>query len=185
MSTLATVGNGLKVLLSREQIQKRIAEMGAEISRDYAGKRLHLVCILKGACLFLSDLLRVIEGDVSIDFIAVSSYKNGSSSTGEVQLTKDLDFPLDKREVLIVEDIVDTGLTLSYLQHLLASRGPNSLKIATLLDKPSRRVQPIEVDYVGFEIPDAFVVGYGLDYAERYRQLPDICVVETPEGLLK
>jgi len=182
---MATVGNGLKILLSREQIQTRIAELGAQITGDYAGKRLHLVCILKGACMFLSDLLRTLEVDTSIDFIAVSSYKNGSSTTGEVQLTKDLDFPLDKREVLIVEDIVDTGLTLSYLKDLLASRHPNSLKIVTLLDKPSRRIQPIEVDYIGFEIPDAFVVGYGLDYAERYRQLPHICVVETAAGLLK
>jgi hypoxanthine phosphoribosyltransferase len=172
-------------MLSRDQIRQRIAELGAQISRDYAGKCLHLVCILKGACIFLSDLLRVLSVDASIDFIAVSSYKNGSSSTGEVQLTKDLDFPLDSRDVLVVEDIVDTGLTLSYLKHLLESRRPNSLRIVTLLDKPSRRVQPIEIDYVGFEIPDAFVVGYGLDYSERYRQLPDICVVETDHGVLK
>lgn len=159
--------------------------MGGKISRDYAGKPLHLVCILKGASVFLGDLLRSLELDVSIDFIAVSSYKRGTSTTGEVQLTKDLDFPLEGRHVLIVEDIVDTGLTLNYLYHLLQSRGPSSLKIATLLDKPSRRIQPIDVDYIGFEIPDAFVVGYGLDYGERYRQLPDVCVLQTSEGVLK
>ncbi len=185
MSTLPSVGDGLHILLSRDDIQRRVAEMGAQLSREYAGRRLHMVCILKGACIFLSDLVRNVELDVSLDFIAVSSYKKGSSTSGEVQLTKDLDSPLDRRDVLIVEDIVDTGLTLNYLKHLLKSRGPASLRIATLLDKPSRRVQPVEVEYVGFEIPDAFVVGYGLDYAERYRHLPDICVVETPEGLLK
>lgn len=179
------LGSGLKTMLSEQQIQQRIKELGAAISRDYAGRPLHLVCILKGASVFLADLLRTLELDVSIDFIAVSSYKKGSTSTGEVQLTKDLDFPLEGRDVLIVEDIVDTGLTLNYLYHLLLSRGPCSLKICTLLDKPSRRIQPVDVHYIGFEIPDAFVVGYGLDYGERYRQLPDVCVVETGQGILR
>ncbi len=179
------LGDCLKTLISSEQIQTRVREMGAQISRDYAGRALHLVCILKGASVFLGDLLRSLELDASIDFIAVSSYKKGTTTTGEVQLTKDLDYPLEGRHVLIVEDIVDTGLTLNYLYNLLLSRGPNTLKIATLLDKPSRRIQPVTVDYVGFEIPDAFVVGYGLDYCERYRQLPDVCVLHTTEGVLK
>lgn len=178
-------GDCLKTMISGEQIQQRIREMGAAISRDYAGRPLHLVCILKGASVFLADLLRSLELDISIDFIAVSSYKKGTTTTGEVQLTKDLDFPLQGRDVLIVEDIVDTGLTLNYLYHLLESRGPRSLKIATLLDKPSRRIEPVEVQYVGFEIPDAFVVGYGLDYGERYRQLPEVCVLQTSEGVMK
>lgn len=177
----ASVRNGLRVLLTHEQIQQRITAMAAQISRDYAGRRLHLVCILKGACIFLADLLRQLDLDVSIDFIAVSSYKKGTNSTGEVQLTKDLDFPLEGRDVLLVEDIVDTGLTLNYLLQLLLSRGPRSLRIVTLLDKPSRRLQAVDVHYVGFEIPDAFVVGYGLDFAERYRQLPDVCVIEKEE----
>ena len=162
----------------------RASEMGAEIGRDYQGRPLHLICILKGACIFLSDLLRALDLDVSVDFIAVSSYKKGSNSTGEVQITKDLDQPLEGRDVLIVEDIVDTGLTLNYLFNLLASRGPSSLAIVALLDKPSRRIQPVAVRYIGFEIPNAFVVGYGLDYGERYRHLPDVCVLETPEGVL-
>jgi hypoxanthine phosphoribosyltransferase len=178
-------GDCLRTLISEDRIQARIREMGAQISRDYAGKQLHLICILKGASMFLADLLRCLELDVSMDFIALSSYKKGSTTTGEVQLTKDLDFPLDGRDVLIVEDILDTGLTLNYLYHLLLSRSPRSLKIVTLLDKPSRRIQPVSVDYVGFEIPDAFVVGYGLDYGEQYRQLPEVCVLETSEGVLK
>jgi hypoxanthine phosphoribosyltransferase len=185
VSTPVTLGNGLRVLLSRQQIQQRVAELGAEITRDYRGRPLHLICILKGACIFLSDLIRALALDVSVDFIAVSSYKNSTSNSGEVQLTKDLDAPLAGRDVLLVEDILDTGLTLNYLQHLLESRGPSSLRIAALLDKPSRRVRAVAAHYVGFDIPDAFVVGYGLDYGERYRQLPDVCVIETPEGVLK
>lgn len=185
MSATVSLPAGVKILLSSEQIQQRVREMGVQITRDYQGKSVHLVCILKGASMFLADLLRALNLDVSIDFIAVSSYHKGSNSTGEVQITKDLDFPLEGREVLIVEDIVDTGLTLNYLYQLLQSRGPRSLKIATLLDKPSRRIQPIHVDYIGFEIPNAFVVGYGLDYGERFRHLPHVCVMETPEGILK
>lgn len=185
MSATVSLPSGLRVLLSSEKIQQRVREMGAQINRDYQGRPIHLVCILKGASMFLADLLRVLELEVSLDFIAVSSYHKGSNSTGEVQITKDLDFPLEGREVLIVEDIVDTGLTLNYLYQLLQSRGPRSLRIATLLDKPSRRVQTVHVDYIGFEIPNAFVVGYGLDYGERYRQLAHVCTMETPEGLLK
>ncbi len=180
MTTETASAPQLTVLLSRDAIRQRVRELGAQITNDYAGRQLHLVCILKGACIFLADLLRWLDADASIDFIAVSSYKKGTSSTGEVQLTKDLDYPLDGRDVLIVEDIVDTGLTLNYLKHLLLSRGPRSLKIVTLLDKPSRRKLPIAVDYVGFTIPDAFVVGYGLDYGEQYRQLPDVCVFSPP-----
>ncbi len=184
MNTAVPLANSLKTLISQEQIRRRIREMGAQITSDYQGRPLHLVCILKGACVFLADLVRSLDLDVSLDFIAVSSYKKGSNSTGEVQITKDLDHPLEGRDVLIVEDIADTGLTLNYLYNLLESRGPNSLKIVALLDKPSRRIQPVNVQYIGFEIPNAFVVGYGLDYSERYRHLPDVCVLETPEGIL-
>ena len=180
-----TLTAGLKVLIPEREIAGRIAALGAQISREYEGQPLHLVCILKGAAIFLADLVRALGVEVSVDFIAVSSYKKGSTTAGEVQLTKDLDHPLQGRHVLMVEDIVDTGLTLNYLYHLLQSREPASLKIVTLLDKPSRRIQPIAMDYIGFQIPDAFVVGYGLDYGERYRQLRDVCVLETPEGLLK
>ena len=179
MSTSVFPAGGLKVLLSSEQIQQRVHAIGAQINGDYRGRPLHLVCILKGASIFLADLLRTLELEVSLDFIAVASYHKGSSSSGEVQITKDLDLPLQGRDVLIVEDVVDTGLTLNYLYHLLESRGPRSLKIVTLLDKPSRRRLSIRADYVGFEIPDSFVVGYGLDYGERYRQLPHICVLEN------
>ncbi len=179
MSASVSSADGLKVLLLSEQIQQRVHAIGAQINGDYRGRLLHLVCILKGASIFLADLLRTLELEVSLDFIAVASYHKGSSSSGEVQITKDLDLPVEGRDVLIVEDIVDTGLTLNYLYHLLESRGPRSLKIVTLLDKPSRRLLPIRADYVGFEIPDSFVVGYGLDYGERYRQLPHICVLEN------
>ena len=180
MSASVSSADGLKVLLLSEQIQQRVHAIGAQINGDYRGRLLHLVCILKGASIFLADLLRTLELEVSLDFIAVASYHKGSSSSGEVQITKDLDLPVEGRDVLIVEDIiVDTGLTLNYLYHLLESRGPRSLKIVTLLDKPSRRLLPIRANYVGFEIPDSFVVGYGLDYGERYRQLPHICVLEN------
>ncbi len=184
MNTAVPLANCLKTLVSAEQIHKRVGEMGAEITRDYRGHPLHLVCILKGASVFLADLLRALDLDVSIDFISVSSYKKGTNSTGEVQITKDLDHPLEGKHVLLVEDIADTGLTLNYLYNLLLSRGPASLHVVALLDKPSRRLQPIDLKYVGFAIPNAFVVGYGLDYAERYRQLPDVCILETPEGIL-
>ena len=177
----------LKVLISRQQIAQRVAEMGAEITRDYADQSVILVGVLKGAAIFLSDLARQIAVDATFDFIGVSSYgnrpspaqelKTGWDSTGEVRLTKDMDQSMKGRNVILVEDILDTGLTLTYLKKMLLARQPQSFKIAALLDKPSRRRKPIQADYVGFNIPDEFVVGYGLDYAEKYRNLPDICVV--------
>jgi hypoxanthine phosphoribosyltransferase len=177
----------LKVLISRDQIAQRVSAMGEEITRDFAGQAVLLVGVLKGATIFLSDLARHIELDATFDFIGVSSYgarpspahelKFGWDSTGEVQLTKDVDQSMKDRNVILVEDILDTGLTLNYLQGIIQGHQPKALRIAALLDKPSRRIQPIKADYVGFSIPDEFVVGYGLDYAEKYRNLPDICVI--------
>ncbi len=166
----------MKVLLSRDAIQARVAEMGLEIARDYAGRDPHLVCVLKGACTFLTDLARAIELPLTLDYIAVSSYGAATKSSGEVQLVKDLDQSLDGKDVIVVEDIVDTGLTLNYLTNLLRNRGPKSVKVAALLSKPSRRLVQTHVDYVGFTIEDLFVVGYGLDYNEKYRNLSDIVV---------
>ena len=177
----------LKVLFTREQIAQRVAEMGAEINRDYEGQSVILLGVLKGAAIFLSDLSRQLKIDATFDFIGVSSYgnrpspaqelKSGWDSTGEVRLTKDMDQSMIGKNVVLVEDILDTGLTMTYLKKLLMARQPKSFRIAALLDKPSRRKQPIHADYVGFSIPDEFVVGYGLDYAEKYRNRPDICVV--------
>lgn len=177
----------LKVLFTREQIAQRVAEMGADINRDYDGQSVILLGVLKGAAIFLSDLSRQLKIDATFDFIGVSSYgnrpspaqelKSGWDSTGEVRLTKDMDQSMIGKNVILVEDILDTGLTMTYLKKLLMARQPKSFRIAALLDKPSRRKQPIHADYVGFSIPDEFVVGYGLDYAEKYRNLPDICVV--------
>ena len=182
--------NDLKVLISREQIAYRVAAMGADITRDFAGESIIFVGVLKGAAIFLGDLARNVNLDATFDFIGVSSYgnrpspthelKHGWDSTGEVRLTKDLDQSAENKNVILVEDILDTGLTLTYLKGMLLGHKPKALRIATLLDKPSRRKKPIQADYVGFSIPDEFVVGYGLDYAERYRNLPDICVV--PRG---
>ena len=179
--------NDLKVLISREQIAYRVAAMGADITRDFAGESIIFVGVLKGAAIFLGDLARNVNLDATFDFIGVSSYgnrpsptqelKHGWDSTGEVRLTKDLDQSAENKNVILVEDILDTGLTLTYLKGMLLGHKPKALRIATLLDKPSRRKKPIQADYVGFSIPDEFVVGYGLDYAERYRNLPDICVV--------
>jgi len=166
----------MKVLLSHDAIQARVLEMGREITRDYADREPHLVCVLKGASTFVTDLARAIELPLTLDFIAVSSYGAATKSSGEVQLVKDLDRSLDGRDVIVVEDIVDTGLTLNYLVNVLKARGPRSLKVAALLSKPSRRLVQIPVDYVGFTIDDHFVVGYGLDYNERYRNLRDIVV---------
>ena len=167
------------ILLSREQVEQRVAALGAQIARDHASTgSLHLVCVLKGAFLFLADLIRSIDVPVTIDFLALSSYAAGTTSTGEVKLLKDLDLALDGRDVIIVEDIVDTGLTLSYLQEILRARGPKSLATACLLSKPSRRQVDVQLDYVGFTIEDRFVVGYGLDYAEQYRHLPYIGVLD-------
>jgi hypoxanthine phosphoribosyltransferase len=177
----------LKVLLTREQIANRVLEIAKQINRDFEGKSIVFVGVLKGAAIFLSDLARHVDVDATFDFIGVSSYGNrptpsqelrsGWDSTGEVRLTKDVDQSLLDKNVILVEDILDTGLTLTYLKKILGARQLRSLKIAALLDKPSRRKQAIEADYVGFKIPDEFVVGYGLDYAERYRNLPDICIV--------
>ena len=181
----------LKVLISREQIANRVAAMGADITRDFAGEAVIFVGVLKGAAIFLSDLARNVKLDSTFDFIGVSSYgnrpsprvelKSGWDSTGEVRLTKDVDQSMRDKNVILVEDILDTGLTLTYLKKLLLAHQPKALRIAALLDKPSRRKQPIQADYVGFSIPDEFVVGYGLDYAERYRNLPDICVIPREE----
>ncbi len=167
----------LKVLFSRDQIAKRVAEMGAEITRDFQGQSIVFVGVLKGASLFLSDLARSVNVDATFDFISVSSYGNGTRSSGEVRLNKDVDQSIEGKNVILVEDILDTGLTLTYLRTQFLNHKPRALKIATLLDKAPRRLQPVPVDYVGFVIPDEFVVGYGMDYAERYRNLPDICVL--------
>ena len=169
----------IDVLYTEAQIQARVAEMAAQIRRDFPD-RLHLVAVLKGAFVLLSDLVRHMEGDVSLDFMAVSSYAKGTTTSGEVRLLKDLDTTLDGRNVVIVEDIVDTGLTLTYLQDILRARGPKTLRTACLLSKPSRRQVDVKVEYIGFEIEDRFVVGYGLDYAEQYRNLPYIGVVTAP-----
>jgi hypoxanthine phosphoribosyltransferase len=166
----------MKVLLSHDVIQTRVAEMGKQISLDYAGREPHLVCVLKGACTFMTDLCRTMEVPLTLDYIAVSSYGATTKSSGEVKLIKDLDQGLDGRDLIVIEDIVDTGLTLNYLLKVLKARGPRSLKVASLLSKPSRRLVETPVDYVGFTIDDLFVVGYGLDYNERYRNLRDIVV---------
>jgi hypoxanthine phosphoribosyltransferase len=177
----------LQVLLSREQIAKKVRDLGAQISRDFQGESIIFVGVLKGAAIFLADLAREVQLDATFDFIGVSSYGNrpspnhelrhGWDSTGEVRLTKDVDHSLNGKNVILVEDILDTGLTLTFLKKILGAHQPRALKLAALLDKPSRRKMPIEADYVGFKIEDHFVVGYGLDYAERYRNLADICVI--------
>ncbi len=169
-----------KVALTTEQIQQRIQSLAREIEADYPRTEdLHFVCVLKGAFLFLADLVRAMSREVTLDFIAVSSYAKGTTSSGEVKMVKDLDSGLEGRNVVIVEDIVDTGLTLSYLQEILRARSPKSLRTACLLSKPSRREVEVHVDYVGFTIEDRFVVGYGLDFAEQYRNLPYIGVLES------
>jgi hypoxanthine phosphoribosyltransferase len=166
------------VLIDQEELSARIAAVAQEIRNELPNGQLHFVCVLKGAFLFLSDLIRNLEGQVSIDFMACSSYGGATSSSGEVRLTKDLDASIEGRDVVIVEDIVDTGLTLHYLQEILQARGPRTLRTACLLSKPSRRKIDVKVDYIGFTIEDKFVVGYGLDYAEQYRNLPYIAVLE-------
>jgi hypoxanthine phosphoribosyltransferase len=168
----------LRVLVPAEKIQARIEELGKQISADYPGPIL-VIGILKGAFIFMSDLLRVVDRPTRVDFMGISSYGNAKSTSGEVKLTKDLDMSIEGLDVLVVEDIVDSGVTLTYLIHLLSQRRPRSIRIAALLDKPERRMRPIKVNYCGFEIPDEFVVGYGLDYAEDYRNLKDICVLEN------
>jgi hypoxanthine phosphoribosyltransferase len=173
----------LKVLLNREQIAKKVTELGARITHDFEGESVLLVGVLKGATIFLADLAREIKLDATFDFIAVSSYGNSRQQSGEVKLMKDVDHSVEGKNIILVEDILDTGLTLTYLKRQLLGRQPKSLKTAALLDKVSRRTQPIKGDYVGFEIPDEFVVGYGLDFAERFRNLPDICILETDDGM--
>ena len=177
----------LKVLITRDQIAQKVKELGAQITKDFSGQSVILVGVLKGAAVFLGDLARHVNLDATFDFIGVSSYgnrpspshelKHGWDSTGEVRVTKDVDQSMEGKNVILVEDILDTGLTLTFLKKLFLAHKPKAFKIAALLDKPSRRKMPIEGDYVGFKIPDEFVVGYGLDYAERYRNLPDVCVV--------
>jgi hypoxanthine phosphoribosyltransferase len=169
----------VKVLLAAEQIEARIRELGAEIERDYpVGEEIHLVGVLKGGFMFMADLIRAMSARVTLDFIAVSSYQRSTRSSGEVRMLKDLDSGLEGRHVIIVEDIVDTGLTLTYLQDILRARSPRTLRTACLLSKPSRRQVEVKVEYIGFTIEDQFVVGYGLDYAEKYRSLGHIAVLE-------
>jgi hypoxanthine phosphoribosyltransferase len=171
----------LELLYSRQQIAERVAEIGAQITRDLAGEPAVMIGVLKGAALFLADLARAVDVDCTFDFVAVSSYGKGQRSSGAVKLIKDLDHPIEGKNIIVVEDILDTGLTLGYLRKLFLQHHPKSLRIAALLDKPSRRIEKIEADYVGFSIPNLFVIGYGMDYAERYRNLPDICVMPPIE----
>jgi hypoxanthine phosphoribosyltransferase len=170
----------LEVLITTEKIKERINELGAEIARDYAGRNPLLIGVLKGACLFLSDLMRAADIPLNVEFIAISSYGAEMRTSGEVRILKDLDVAIEGRHILVVEDIVDTGLTLSYLLANLKSRGAESVKLAALLDKYERREKEVPIDYLGFPIPDKFVVGYGLDFAERYRNLPFIAVLKNP-----
>jgi hypoxanthine phosphoribosyltransferase len=172
----------LEPLFSGEQIQTRISELGTEIARDYAGLNPLLIVVLKGAVVFASDLLRAIDLRLGIEFMAISSYGSSTRTSGEVRIVKDLDVPIEGRDILVVEDIVDTGLTLTYLLENLRSRGAKSVKLVALLDKFERREREVEINYLGFKIPDAFVVGYGLDFAERYRNLPYIAVLKDPEA---
>jgi len=172
----------MEILVSRDQIAEAVARMGQEITRDFVGESVILLGVLKGACLFLSDLARQIELDATFDFIAVRSYGDRKDSAGEVQLIKDVTTPLEDKNVILVEDILDTGLTFTFLRKLLLARKPRTLKLAALLDKPTRRLMPVSADYVGFKIPDKFVVGYGLDFAERFRNLPDICIFSEDSG---
>ena len=168
----------IKVLLSEEEVDAKIKEIGSQISKDYEGKQVHLICVLKGGVFFMCELAKRITVPVSMDFMSVSSYGNDKKSSGIVKIVKDLDESLEGKDVIVVEDIIDSGRTLSYLLEILSKRKPNSLSLCTLLDKPDRREREVKVDYVGFEIPDEFVVGYGLDYEQKYRNLPFIGVVE-------
>ena len=172
----------LEPLFTAEQIQTRIAEIGLEIARDYAARRPLLIGVLKGACIFLSDLVRAIDIPLDMEFMAISSYGSSTRTSGEVRIVKDLDVAIEGRDILVVEDIIDTGLTLSYLLSNLHARGAASVKLAALLDKHERRERPVAIDYLGFKIPDAFVVGYGLDFAERYRNLPYVAILKDPAG---
>ena len=171
----------VRVMISEEDVDKRIEELGRQISEDYAGKQVHIIGILKGSVFFMCELAKRITVPVSMDFMSVSSYGDGTASSGVIKVVKDLDESLEGKDVIVIEDIIDSGRTLSYLLDMLEKRLPNSLRLCTLLDKPDRRVKKVNVDYVGFEIPDEFVVGYGLDYAQKYRNLPYIGVVEGTE----
>ena len=174
----AMVASKIQVLISSEQIQQRVREMGEQIDSEYPDGPIYLVAILKGSFIFMADLARALKRhSVRIEFMGISSYGKEKTSSGQVKVTRDLDVNIEGHNVLIVEDIIDSGVTLSYLTKLLAQRHPKSLEIATLLDKPERRIRPVDVKYIGFQIPDEFVVGYGLDYAEDYRNLSDICVL--------
>lgn len=176
--------SNLEVLFSEEQIRSRVAELGAEITREYADRDLVLVGVLKGSCVFMADLMRAIDLPLHIDFMSVSSYKDGLVSSGDVEIHKDLTHPIRGKDVIVCEDIIDTGLTLFRLMEILGTRGANSLKIATFLDKPEPRIKTeMKIDYCGFQIPNKFVVGYGLDAAGRYRNLPFIGVVKDPDGI--
>ena len=168
----------VRIMLSEEEVNQKIQQIGKQISEDYAGKQVHLVCVLKGGVFFMCELAKRITVPVSMDFMCVSSYGSETKSSGVVKIVKDLDEPLDHKDVLIVEDIIDSGRTLSYLIEMLKKREPESIRVCTLLDKPERRVVDVNVDYTCFEIPDEFVIGYGLDYDQRYRNLPSIGVVE-------
>ena len=168
----------LRVLLSEDEIREKVRELGGKITADYKNSNLMVVTVLKGAVVFLADLMRQIDVPAEIDFMVVSSYGSGVKSSGVVKIVKDLDVPLAGKDILIVEDILDSGLTLSYIKELLESRGPRSIRIATLLDKPSRRKVDLQADYIGFSVPDEFVIGYGLDYDEKYRNLPYIGILK-------
>lgn len=171
----------IRVLIPEEKVDQRIEELGKKISEDYAGRQIHMICILKGGVFFMCELAKRITVPVSLDFMCVGSYGDGTKSSGVVRIAKDLDESIEDKEVLIVEDIVDSGNTLYYLMDVLRKRNPASVRLCTLLDKPDRRVKDVKADYLGFEIPDEFVVGYGLDYAQKYRNLPYIGVVEGVE----
>ncbi len=168
----------IRILISEEEVDRRVREIASQISKDYAGREIHMICVLKGGVFFMCELAKRITVPVSLDFMSVSSYGDDTKSSGVVKIVKDLDQPLEGKDVLIVEDIVDSGRTLSYLIEVLKGRNPNTVHLCTLLDKPERRVKDVTVDYCCFEIPDEFVVGYGLDYAQKYRNLPYIGVVE-------
>ena len=175
------MAESVRVLIPEKDVEERITEMGRQISEEYKGRQVHLICVLKGGVFFMCELAKKIDVPVSLDFMSVSSYGDGTSSNGVVRIGKDLDESLEGKDVIVVEDIIDSGRTLSYLLELLKKRHPNSMTLCTLLDKPDRRVREVHVDYVGFEIPDEFVVGYGLDYAQKYRNLPYIGIVDGVE----
>ena len=180
--SLHTANNNLTTLLDAEKIATRVRELGAQITADFRGRPLHLVGILKGSWVFMADLIRHLDLDITVDFLGFSSYGVSQTSSGQVKITKDLDISIQGLDVMVVEDILDTGLTFHYLRNFLAARKPRSLKVVTLLDKISRRIQPVQADYVGFTIPDAFVVGYGLDFGQKYREFPEVRVIHlTPE----